>query len=73
VLVPVLAAALSFSSRSPRGAQSTGVCPLVTRREVGELLRAKVVKTENDESTANGAQQCTYMTKKVVKEFTDQR
>jgi hypothetical protein len=47
------------------------VCSLVTRREAGKVLGAKVVKTEKDESPANGAQQCTYTTKKVVKEFKD--
>ena len=72
LLASLLAVAPAFVVAAPASAQSTGVCSLVTRGEAGKLLRAKVVKTEKDESPANGAQQCTYTTKKVVKEFEDQ-
>jgi hypothetical protein len=71
VVASVLVAALVFVVAAPASGQSSGVCSLVTRREAGKLLRAKVVKTEKDESPANGAQQCTYTTKKVVKELED--
>jgi hypothetical protein len=65
VLVPLLAVTLVLLLTVPASAQNTGVCSLVTRGEAGKLLRAKVVKTEKDESPANGAQQCTYKTKKT--------
>jgi hypothetical protein len=71
VVAPVLVPALVFVVAAPASGQSSGVCSLVTRREAGKLLGAKVVKTEKDESPANGAQQCTYTTKKVVKELKD--
>jgi hypothetical protein len=71
VIVPALIAALLSVVAAPASGQSSGVCSLVTRREAGKFLGAKVVKTEKDESPANGAQQCTYTTKKVVKEFKD--
>src|SRR5215207_10245433 len=65
LLASLLAVAPAFVVAAPASAQSTGACSLVTRGEAGKLLRAKVVKTEKDESPANGAQQCTYKTKKT--------
>jgi hypothetical protein len=43
------------------------VCTLLTRDDAGDLLGYKVVKTTTKTSPTNGAQDCTYRTKKVQK------
>jgi hypothetical protein len=65
VLGPLVAAAMAFADVAPAAAKDSGVCTLLTRSEAGKLLRAKVVKAEKDASPANGAQECTYKTKKT--------
>jgi hypothetical protein len=50
---------------SPADAGESEVCKLVTRNEASDLLRAKVVKTTTKTSTTNGAEECTYRTKKT--------
>jgi hypothetical protein len=45
------------------------VCTLVTRKEAGELLGAKIVKTATKTSKTNGAEECTYRTNKAQKRF----
>jgi hypothetical protein len=69
VVAPLLAAGLGFLDAAPAGGEDTGVCTLLTRKEAGELLGAKVVKTEKDASRISGAQECTYKTKKTQKRF----
>ena len=49
---------------SPADAGESEVCKLVTRKEASDLLGAKVVKTTTKTSTTNGAEECTYRTKK---------
>jgi hypothetical protein len=49
---------------SPADAGESEVCKLVTRNEASDLLGAKVVKTTTKTSTTNGAEECTYRTKK---------
>jgi hypothetical protein len=66
-----MAAGVALLDAAPTAAEDTGVCTLVTRDEAGDLLGAKVVKTTKKTSAANGAQECTYKTKKAQKEFKD--
>jgi hypothetical protein len=49
---------------SPAEAGESDVCKLVTRKEASDLLGAKVVKTTTRANAANGAEECTYRTKK---------
>jgi hypothetical protein len=49
---------------SPAEAGESEVCKLVTRKEASDLLGAKVVKTTPKTSATNGAEECTYRTKK---------
>jgi hypothetical protein len=71
VVAPLLAAGLAFLEAAPATGEDTGVCTLLTRQEAGELLGAKVVKTTKKTSKTNGAEECTYKTKKIQKEFKD--
>ena len=71
LVAPLMATGIAFLDAAPAAAEDTGVCTLVTRDEAGELLGAKVVKTTKKTSAANGAQECTYKTKKAQKEFKD--
>lgn len=64
VFVTLLAVALTSLVAAPAAAKDTGVCTLLTRKEAGKLLGAKVVKTKKDSSAATGAQECAYQTKK---------
>lgn len=66
-----MATGVALLDVAPAAAEDTGVCALVTRDEAGDLLGAKVVKTTKKTSAANGAQECTYKTKKAQKEFRD--
>src|SRR5215204_3823645 len=68
-VAPLLAAGITLLDVAAAGAKETGVCTLVTRMEAGDLLGAKVVKTTKKTSAKNGAQECTYKTKKVDKEL----
>jgi hypothetical protein len=69
LVAPLLAAGITLLDVAPAAAKDTGVCTLVTRKEAGDLLGAKVVKTTKKTSAKNGAQECTYKTKKVDKEL----
>ena len=69
LVAPLVATGIALLEAAPAEAEDTGVCSLVTRAEAGELLGAKVVKTTTKTSTANGAEECTYRTKKVQKEL----
>ena len=69
LVTPLMATGVAFLDAAPAAAEDTGVCTLVTRDEAGDLLGAKVVKTTKKTSAANGAQECTYKTKKAQKEF----
>ena len=69
VVAPLLAAGLAFLEAAPATGEDTGVCTLLTRQEAGELLGAKVVKTSTKTSKANGAEECTYKTRKAQKRF----
>jgi hypothetical protein len=64
LLVPLLAAPLTVLDVASAAAADSDVCKLVTRKEASDLLGAKVVKTTTKTSTTNGAEQCTYRTKK---------
>jgi hypothetical protein len=68
---PLIAAGVALLDAAPADAEDTGVCTLVTRREAGELLGAKVVRTTKKTSKTNGAEECTYRTNKAQKEFKD--
>ncbi len=69
LVAPLVATGIALLDSAPAAAEDTGVCSLVTRAEAGELLGAKVVKTTTKTSKANGAEECTYRTKKVQKEL----
>src|SRR6266566_7581024 len=69
LVAPLVATGIAFLDAAPAEAEDTGVCTLVTRDEAGDLLGAKVVKTTKKTSAANGAQECTYKTKKTQKRF----
>jgi len=69
LVAPLMATGVAFLDASPAAAEDAGVCTLVTRDEAGELLGAKVVKTTKKTSAKTGAEECTYKTKKVDKEF----
>src|SRR2546421_3455986 len=71
LVAPLMATGVALLDAAPATAEDTGVCTLVTRDEAGDLLGAKVVKTSKKTSAANGAQECTYKTKKAQKEFKD--
>jgi hypothetical protein len=71
LVAPLIATGIALLDAAPAAAEDTGVCTLVTRKEAGELLGAKVVKTTTKTSKTNGAEECTYRTKKVQKEFKD--
>ena len=64
-----MASGVALLDAAPAAAEDAGVCTLVTRDEAGELLGAKVVKTTRKTSAKTGAEECTYKTKKVDKEF----
>ena len=49
---------------APAEAGDGDVCKLVTRKEASDLLGAKVVKTTTKTNATNGAEECTYRTKK---------
>jgi hypothetical protein len=57
------------SAAAPANASGTDVCSLLTRPEASKILGAKVVATSRKSQASNGAQECTYKTKK----FTDKR
>jgi hypothetical protein len=63
-LVVALLNATVLLASTPAEAGASDVCKLVTRKEAGDLLGAKVVKTTTKTSTTNGAEECTYRTKK---------
>jgi hypothetical protein len=69
LLAPLAATGIALLDSAPVAAEDTGVCSLLTRTEAGELLGAKVVKTTTKTSKTNGAEECTYRTKKVQKEL----
>ena len=69
LVAPLAATGVALLDSAPAAAEDTGVCSLVTRTEAGELLGAKVVKTTTKTSKTNGAEECTYRTKKVQKEL----
>src|SRR6266508_3409784 len=69
VVAPLIAAGIALLDAAPAAAEDTGVCTLVTREEAGELLGAKVVKTTTQTSKTNGAEECTYKTRKAQKRF----
>jgi hypothetical protein len=69
LVAPLMATGVALVDAVPAAAEDTGVCTLVTRKEAGELLGAKVVKTTKKTSAANGAQECTYRTNKAQKRF----
>ena len=69
LVAPLLAAGLAFLDAAPAAGEDTGVCSLLTRKEAGDLLGAKVVKTTTTTSKTNGAEECTYKTKKAQKRF----
>jgi hypothetical protein len=75
LFVALLAAPLAVldaaSAAAAETETETDVCKLVTRKEASDLLGAKVVKTTTKTSATNGAEECTYRTKKVQKEFKD--
>jgi hypothetical protein len=71
LLAPLAATGIALLDSAPVAAEDTGVCSLLTRTEAGELLGAEVVKTTTKTSKTNGAEECTYRTKKVQKEFKD--
>ena len=71
LVAPLMATGVAFLDAAPAAAEDTGVCTLVTREEAGELLGAKVVKTTTKTSKTNGAEECTYRTKKAQKELKD--
>jgi hypothetical protein len=71
LVAPLVATGIALLDSAPAAAEDTGVCSLVTRTEAGELLGAKVVKTTTKTSKTNGAEECTYRTKKVQKELKD--
>ena len=71
LLVPLLAAPLAVLDAASTAAAETDVCKLVTRKEASDLLAAKVVKPTTKTSATNGAEECTYRTKKVQKELKD--
>lgn len=71
LVAPLMATGGALLDAVPAAAEDTGVCALVTRDEAGDLIGAKVVKTNKKTSAANGAQECTYKTKKAQKEFKD--
>ena len=73
LLVPLLAAPLAFLDAGSAAAAETDVCKLVTRKEASDLLGAKVVKTTTKTSATNGAEECTYRTKKTQKEFKERK
>ena len=64
-----MAAGVALLDAAPAAAEDADVCTLVTRQTAGELLGAKVVKTTKKTSAKTGAEECTYKTKKVDKEF----
>jgi hypothetical protein len=64
-----MATGVALLDAAPAEAEDTGVCTLLTRDEAGDLLGAKVVKTTKKTSAANGAQECTYTTRKAQKRF----
>jgi hypothetical protein len=69
LVAPLIATGVALLDAAPAAAEDTGVCTLVTRKEAGELLGAKVVKTTTKTSKTNGAEECTYRTKKVDKDL----
>ena len=69
LVAPLLAAGVAFLDAAPAAGEDTGVCTLLTRKEAGDLLGAKVVKTTTTKSKTNGAEECTYKTKKAQKRF----
>jgi hypothetical protein len=64
LLVSVIA--LAGFSTLPAVATGTDVCALVSKQDASKLLGAKVVKTTTKTSASNGAQRCTYKTKKFT-------
>jgi hypothetical protein len=69
LVAPLMATGVALLDAAPTAAEDAGVCTLVTRDEAGELLGAKVVKTTKKTNAKTGAEECTYKTKKVDKEF----
>jgi hypothetical protein len=69
LVAPTIVTGIALLDAEPAAAEDTGVCALVTRKEAGELLGAKVVKTTTQTSKTNGAEECTYRTKKVDKDL----
>jgi hypothetical protein len=69
LVAPLMAAGVALLDAAPAAAEDADVCTLVTRQTAGELLGAKVVKTTKKTSAKTGAEECTYKTKKVDKEF----
>lgn len=69
LVAPLLAAGIALLDAAPAAGKDTGVCTLLTRKEAGELLGAKVVKTTTKTSKTNGAEECTYRTNKVDKDL----
>jgi hypothetical protein len=69
LVAPLIATCIALLDAAPATAEDTGVCTLVTRKEAGELLGAKVVKTTKKTSKTNGAEECTYKTRKAQERF----
>ena|SRR5437660_6709035 len=69
LVAPLMAAGVALLDAAPAAAEDADVCTLVTRQTAGDLLGAKVVKTTKKMSAKTGAEECTYKTKKVDKEF----
>jgi hypothetical protein len=69
VVAPLMATGVALLDAAPAAAEDAGVCTLVTRKEAGDLLGAKVVKTTKKTSAKTGAEECTYKTKKVDKDL----
>jgi hypothetical protein len=69
LVAPTIVTGTALLDAAPASAKDTGVCTLVTRQQAGELLGAKVVRTTTKTSKTNGAEECTYRTKKVNKDL----
>jgi hypothetical protein len=72
LLAAPIAVGLAAFAAVPAVAGDSDVCELVTRKEAGELLGYKVVKTTEKTSTIDDSAECTYRTKKVQKAFKEE-
>ena len=67
-------AAIVFATGASHASADGGVsgCALVTKKEAGKILGAKVVKTKNVVRKSTGAQKCTYTTTEFDSDFLEQ-